>query len=110
MYLLFISFIAGLLTSLSPCVLPLLPVIIGGSLTDEKDRLRPYFITGSLFVSLIIFTMLLKASTVAIGVPPEVWKIISGVIVLLFGIVTIWPTLWERIAIQLNLRSNRLKG
>src|SRR3990167_6176774 len=32
MALLVISFIAGILTVLAPCVLPLLPVIVGGSL------------------------------------------------------------------------------
>jgi cytochrome c biogenesis protein CcdA len=34
MLLLLISFIAGILTVLAPCILPLLPVIIGGSLSD----------------------------------------------------------------------------
>ena len=32
MTLLLISFIAGVLTILAPCILPLLPVIVGGSL------------------------------------------------------------------------------
>ncbi len=51
-----LSYVAGLLTALAPCVLPLLPIILGGSLAGEKkDKWRPYIITGSLVVSLILF-------------------------------------------------------
>ena len=54
MFLLFTAFIAGALTVLAPCVLPLLPIIIGGSVSgDTTDRRRPFIITGSLAVSLI---------------------------------------------------------
>ena len=63
------SLVAGLLTVLAPCVLPLLPVILGGSMVrEERDRWRPFIIAGSLVASLILFTLLLKASTVLIGV------------------------------------------
>jgi hypothetical protein len=42
-----VSLVAGLLTVLAPCVLPLLPVILGGSVVrDGHDRWRPYIITG----------------------------------------------------------------
>jgi cytochrome c-type biogenesis protein len=108
MSLLIITFIAGILSSLAPCVLPLIPVIIGGTLTEAKSKYKPFIITGSLFVSLVLFTVLLKASTVLIGVPPEFWKIISGGIILVFGIITIWPHIWEKLAIRLNLSSNAM--
>jgi cytochrome c-type biogenesis protein len=108
MSLLIITFIAGILSSLAPCVLPLIPVIIGGTLTEAKNKYKPFVITGSLFVSLVLFTVLLKASTVLIGVPPEVWKILSGGIILVFGIITIWPHIWEKVAIRLNLSSNAM--
>ncbi|MCA9327976.1 cytochrome c biogenesis protein DipZ, partial [Candidatus Saccharibacteria bacterium] len=69
-----LSFIAGLLTVFAPCVLPLLPVILGGSFDPTtRDRRRPYIIIASLLASLILFTILLKASTVLIGVDPKVW-------------------------------------
>src|SRR5664279_2944506 len=72
----FVSLVAGLLTVLAPCVLPLLPVILGGSVVrDGHDRWRPYMITGSLVASLVLFTLLLKASTALIGIDPRVWVI-----------------------------------
>ncbi len=47
MFLLLGAFIAGVLTVLAPCVLPLLPVIIGGSISgDTKDRRRPFLIAA----------------------------------------------------------------
>ncbi|MDD2766601.1 MAG: cytochrome c biogenesis protein CcdA [Candidatus Moranbacteria bacterium] len=96
MEILFFSFLAGVLTILAPCVLPVLPVIIGGSVVD-RDRLRPFIVTGSLALSIVLFTLLLKSSTALIAVPPEVWKGISGGIVLVFGFVTFFPQLWGKI-------------
>ena len=64
------AFIAGMLTILAPCVLPLLPVIIGGTVTGNRHRLTPIVITMSLAVSVIIFTLLIRASTLLIDIPP----------------------------------------
>jgi len=100
MGLLVLSFIAGVLTIAAPCVLPLLPVIVGGSLIaeNEKERnswYRPVLISISLAASIFAFTLLLKASTSLIGVPTSVWQFISGGIVILLGIYLIWPHGWE---------------
>ena len=97
MELLLFAFLAGILTVLAPCVLPLLPIIIGGSVTGKSWR-RPALITVSLAVSLLIFTFLLKVSTVFIGVPQSFWKYVSGGIILFFGIITLFPHLWESIS------------
>lgn len=111
MELLLFSFFAGVLTILAPCVLPVLPVIIGGSVID-RDRLRPFIVTGSLALSIVIFTLLLKSSTALIAVPVEVWKGISGGIVLIFGIVTLFPQIWEKVESTFGLgnRSQSLLG
>ena len=108
MNLLPFSFFAGVLTILAPCVLPLLPVIIGGSITD-KNKYRPYIITASLSVSIILFTLLLKFSTAFITIPPIFWKIFSGSIVLFFGITLLFPNLWKKIGMLFGLeKSNTL--
>jgi cytochrome c biogenesis protein CcdA len=65
-----ISFIAGILTILAPCVLPLLPIIIGGSL-EEKSIRRPIIITLSLAASIVVFTLILKVSTAFIDIPQD---------------------------------------
>ena len=96
------SYLAGLLTVLAPCVLPLLPVIIGSSISS-KDKLKPYIITGSLAISLTLFTLLLKASTALIGISPDFWKYFSGSLVVVFGIISIFPTLWDTFSLKLGL-------
>ena len=90
-----LSYIAGLLTTLAPCVLPLLPIILGGSLSGErKYKWRPYIITTSLAVSLILFTILLKASTILIGIDPKVWAVGSGLLVIALGLFMLFPDIW----------------
>ncbi|HUD10190.1 MAG TPA: redoxin family protein [Candidatus Saccharimonadales bacterium] len=113
MLLLLISFIAGALTILAPCVLPLLPVIVGGSVSGEaKDKLRPYVITVSLAGSIVIFTLLLKVSTLLINLSPNILNDISGGLLIALGVVSIFPEIWEKLIIRFNWQaaSQRLLG
>jgi len=96
------SFLAGILTVLAPCVLSLLPVIMGGSI-GEKNPWRPLIIVGSLGISVIIFTLLLKATTALIGIPQEFWKFISGGLIAIFGLVMMFPDQWTQISCKLKL-------
>lgn len=96
MALLIVSFIAGVLTVLAPCILPFLPVVIGSSVSGRSSR-SPYIIVASLAVSVILFTYLLKVSTVFIDIQPEVWSYISGGILLLFGLTFVFPAIWEHV-------------
>ena len=109
MWLIFVSYLAGILTILAPCVLPLLPIILWASVNDKQDRYKPYIIIWSLAVSVFMFTLLLKASTVFIGIDAMVWKVFSWVILVGFGIITLFPTLWEKvnIAFKLSDKSNQ---
>ena len=111
MLLFLISFVAGVLTVLAPCVLPLLPVIVGGSMA-QGGRWRAYTICFSLGVSVILFTLLLKASTVFINVPQSFWEWFSGAILILFGLVMVFPQLWDRLGFvnAMNRSSNKLLG
>jgi cytochrome c biogenesis protein CcdA/thiol-disulfide isomerase/thioredoxin len=103
MLLLLISLLAGGLTILAPCVLPVLPIIIGGSIGgNKKEKSRPYIIALSLAVSIILFTMLLKVSTILINLSPNVLSWLSGGLLILLGIATMLPEWWERLVIRLN--------
>lgn len=112
------ALLAGALTTLAPCVLPLLPVIVGSSLTpgSESGRsgptglVRVLVITASLGASIVAFTLLLKASTAALSIPQEVWQYISGGLLIVLGLFGAFPTLWERISTALNLQSTTTDG
>lgn len=105
----FASFVAGLLTILAPCVLPLLPVIVGSSL-GSKSKYRVLWIMIGLIGSITIFTLILRASTLLISIDPLAWKIISGGILIALGITYIYPTFWDKLSVSLNFspRSQQL--
>jgi len=112
--LLLVSLAAGVLTVAAPCVLPLLPIIVGGSIVADgadspRARWRPVVIAASLAVSVVVFTVLLKATTALLGIPPQVWQVVSGVIVILLGVNLIVPQLWDSLSTRLGLgaRSDR---
>jgi len=113
MLLLLTSFLAGVLTVFAPCVLILLPVIVGSSMisdADQKlDRKKPYIISISLGISVLLFTLILKASTVLIGIDPQVWKSVSGFIVIILGISLLFPLLWARMSATIGLENNSNK-
>lgn len=106
-----ISFLAGMLTVLAPCILPLLPVVIGAGATG-RSKATPYIVIASLGASIIIFTFLLKVSTAFITIPPSFWTYLSGGILVGFGLILLFPSLWERLPgmAKLSGRSNKLVG
>jgi cytochrome c biogenesis protein CcdA len=110
MILLLLSFIAGILTVLAPCVLPLLPVIVGGSLSGGKSIVRAVTVTISLALSVIIFTLLIKGSTLLIDIPADFWKWVSGGIIIVFGLISLFPKIWDKVTwfSSVNTSGNRL--
>jgi cytochrome c-type biogenesis protein len=93
---LLVAFAAGLLSFLSPCVLPLVPSYIGfltGMSLDEmkQDRRRTALLHGALFVlGFTIVFLLLGATATALGRVLnhyEVWlQRIGGVLIIIFGL------------------------
>jgi cytochrome c-type biogenesis protein len=106
-----IAFIAGVLTVLAPCILPLLPVVIGSS-ASGRSKATPYIVVASLGASIILFTFLLKASTAFISIPQSFWTYLSGGILVFFGITLLFPKVWESLPglSKLTVRSNKLLG
>jgi cytochrome c biogenesis protein CcdA/thiol-disulfide isomerase/thioredoxin len=111
MTLLAISFLAGVLTVLAPCILPLLPVVVG-SAAAGRSRATPYVVVLSVSLSIILFTFLLKVSTLFIMVPESFWTYLSGGILILLGLTFVFPSLWENLPgiNRLSRSSNKLVG
>jgi len=111
MTLLAISFLAGTLTVLAPCILPLLPVVVGSAATG-RSRATPYVVVLSVSLSIILFTFLLKVSTLFIMVPEAFWTYLSGGILIMLGLTFVFPSLWENLpgVGRLSRSSNKLVG
>ncbi len=102
MSLLFLSFLAGILTVLAPCSFMLLPIIIGGS-SANHNRYKPYIITASLALSLFIVTLILKVSSSFVNIDPVVISYISGIIIIFLGLISLFPDIWTKIQVRLGL-------
>jgi cytochrome c biogenesis protein CcdA len=108
-----ISVLAGVFTVLAPCILPLLPVVIGAS--EEGSRgvsKRALTVIGSLSVSVVLFTLLLKTTTLFISIPQIFWTSFSGLVIILVGLAIVSPAFWAKIPYvnKLSTISNKAVG
>lgn len=101
-----ISFMSGFLTVLAPCSLFLLPTILVGS-TSETNRARPWIVAISLGISVFLFSLIIKGTSLAFVLPNSVWSWISGLLLTLFGLTLLFPVLWEEIATKLRLTKSQ---
>jgi cytochrome c biogenesis protein CcdA/thiol-disulfide isomerase/thioredoxin len=85
-----VAFVAGLVTAISPCVLPVLPILFAGS---AGGRRRPYAIVGGLVVSFTVFTLAATALLSALGLPDDLLRNVAIGVVVIVGISLLWPHL-----------------
>ena len=107
------ALLAGALTTLAPCALTLLPVVVGGSVSGAADRdavRRAVVVTGSLGVSVFVFTLALRATTALIDVSPSVWQWVSGGLLVALGLVAVFPELWDRVSVGSGLSGSSARG
>lgn len=102
MVLIIISFLSGMLSVLAPCVLPVLPVIFSGSLSGENGS-KTWRIITAMMISIVAFTFLLKVSTLFISIDPAFRTTISSGIIITYGVLLLFPEIWERISFWLHL-------
>ncbi len=97
--LIFISFISGVLTILAPCVLPLLPIIIGFSIKRDKKDFghKPLVVISSFMISVVVFSLLLKRLSEQFGIYQEDLVNIAWRILILFWLLMLFPEAWHRI-------------
>jgi cytochrome c biogenesis protein CcdA/thiol-disulfide isomerase/thioredoxin len=91
MVLLAFAFLSGVITILSPCILPLLPIVLSGGVTGGKAR--PFGVVAGFVVSFTVFTLTLTAIVQALGVPAEALRIVAVVLIISFGLVMLLPRL-----------------
>ncbi len=89
--LLFFAFLAGIVTILSPCILPILPIILATSVTDESSKRRPYGIVLGFILSFTFFTLFLSSLVKLIGVNAEVLRSFSVIVIGMFGLSLLTP-------------------
>jgi cytochrome c-type biogenesis protein len=80
-----ISFFAGAASVLSPCVVPLIPIVVGYSLLEKKTSQIISFVLGffTVFTIIIVLTALFTA---AVNFYLYYFRIIAAIIIILIGI------------------------
>ncbi len=89
--LLVFSFLAGLVTVLSPCILPVLPLLLAAGVGQGKYR--PWGIIIGLIISFSFFTLSLTALVHFFGISPTVLRYAAIVFMIFFGCSLLFPSL-----------------
>lgn len=89
--LILFAFIGGIVTILSPCILPILPIILSSSATGGKQK--PYGIVIGFILSFTFFTLFLTSIVNATGLSADLLRNISVIILILFGLVLLLPSI-----------------
>ncbi len=103
-----VAFVAGIVTALSPCVLPVLPVVLAGGTTGSERR--PFAIVAGLITSFTVFTLSAATLLSALGLPDDLLRNIAIVVVGLVGVALLWPRLGELLERPFARLSRRRPG
>src|SRR4051794_21477058 len=89
------ALVAGAATAVSPCVLPVLPVVLAAGATG--GRRRPLGIVTGLTLSFTFATVALVYVIEALGLPDDLLRTVAIVVLLLFGATLVVPPLAARV-------------
>jgi len=79
----FFAFLSGIVTILSPCILPVLPIVLSGTVGGKK---KPVGIVIGFIISFSLFTLVLSALVQTFSISADTLRIVAVVIIVFFGI------------------------
>jgi len=106
-----LSFLAGMASVLSPCVLPILPILIASALS--RHRLGTAALALGLALSFTVVGIFLATLGASIGLGPETMRKVAAVLMVMFGAVMLSSRLQQgfaRISSRLGSGSQRALG
>ena len=103
-----LAFLAGVLTVLSPCVLPLLPIVLGAA--ASQHRLGPLALAVGLALSFTAIGLFVATIGFAAGLDTGFFRTVSAVLLIGVGLVLLVPRLQEQFALAAAPVSNWAGG
>jgi cytochrome c biogenesis protein CcdA len=88
-----LGFLAGAASLLSPCVLPILPILIASALS--RSRLGVVALAGGLALSFSVVGIFIATIGVSIGLDSETFRRVAAALMVAFGLVMVIPRLQE---------------
>ena len=92
--LILVAFVAGLVTAVSPCVLPILPIVLATG--AGGDRRRPYLVIAGLIAGFSFFTLASVQLIGALHLPSSRLRDVATVVIAVFGLSLVVPALTTR--------------
>jgi hypothetical protein len=92
-----VSFLAGVLSILSPCVLPLLPLVFGAAATAHRWGVAA--LAGGLVISFVAIGLFVATIGFSIGLDQGVFRIVSAILLALLGAVLVSSALQAQFAL-----------
>ena len=96
-----IAILAGVLTVGAPCILPVMPILLGTSI-GVTSKMRPLFITSGFILTFAGVGLLFAIFAKVLGLAQESLRNIAISLLGLFGLFMIWPALFEKLALRLG--------
>jgi len=87
-----LAFAAGLLSILSPCVLPLVPIVLGAAVVAHP--LGAFALAAGLAVSFTALGLLLALVGFGLGIDPGMFRVVAAAIMIVLGVVLVVPS-WQ---------------
>ena len=92
-----VALAAGILSMLSPCVLPLLPIVFGAALSEH--RFGAVALAGGLALSFVTIGLFVATIGFSIGLDTDAFKLVAASLLVAIGVVLIAPMLQARLAV-----------
>jgi cytochrome c biogenesis protein CcdA len=92
-----LSFLAGVLSLLSPCVLPMTPVVLGTA--TQAGRMGPYALGLGLIVSFVLMGTILARLSGLIGIDPVYWRAFGAIIMIGLGLSWVSKSLQNQLSL-----------
>lgn len=103
-----LAFVAGLITAISPCVLPVLPIVLAGGASGGKRR--PYAIIAGLAFTFLVSILFATWILDQLGLPDDLLRNISIALLFLIAATLIFPQVGVWIERPLSRLSRRPSG
>lgn len=84
-----LAFVAGALTILSPCVLPLVPIVLSGA--GRAGRFGPVALAGGLIVSFTAVGMAVALLGNSVGLDPDTVRLVGALMMIAIGMALVIP-------------------
>ena len=94
------GFLAGVLSTLSPCVFPLLPLVVGAATTAQRSG--AFWLAGGVAVSFTAAGLFIATVGFAIGLDQDVFRTASALLLVLVGITLLSGTVQARLGIAVG--------